>query len=89
MKSTGAIFLLLTITILQGIVLTCILQFKFFLIEIKIGLCISIIKKYILTKYMYMHAMLVKKNLHDSKNDIACRIDHKVVLINEIDIGLI
>lgn len=38
---------------------------------------------------MYMHAMLVKKNLHDSKNDIACRIDHKVVFINEIDIGLI
>lgn len=38
---------------------------------------------------MYMHAMLVKKNLHDSKNDIACRIGHKVVFINEIDRGLI
>lgn len=37
-----------------------------------------------------MHAMLVKKNLQDSKDDIiACRIDHNVVLINEIDIGLI
>lgn len=38
---------------------------------------------------MYMHAMLVKKKLHDSKDDIACRIDHKEVFINKIDIGLI
>lgn len=39
---------------------------------------------------MYMHAMLVKK-IYTTVKMIStnCRIDQNVVLINEIDIGLI